>query len=129
MEYASPVREMPTLRVEIDFANSAPGSLVFDDATLGLFDTGEFAGGQSFVDVTADVLSGHMQRGVNQSDRLYATAEAGTLEIDLDNRAAKYDPTNPDSPFSPYVEPMRRIRVRAPSGSADRPLWSGFVDS
>lgn len=123
--------DLPTLTVELDLAPAAgDDDLIFG---AGEFGTGELSTGRGWVDVAGDVLAGSIQRGLSRSDRLYATAEAGTLEIDLDNRSAHYDPTNEDSPYwnatgaRTELVPMRRIRVFA--GDDDSPLWAGFVDS
>lgn len=133
--------DLPDVFLEIDLAPSdRAAGLIFDDATLGKFDTGEFAGGRGWVDVTADLISASCDRGISASERLYATAEAGTLQADLLNDAAAYDPTNDGSPYwntlggHTELVPMRRVRVRVEAPGVNIPpapylIWSGFLDS
>jgi hypothetical protein len=121
---------LPSLQVEVDFAAAAAGDwLVFGDATRGKFGTGRLAGDATFVDVTSYVRSGSITRGISRFDGLIARAEAGRASVLLDNRDARFDPTNLAGPYvsggATLVKPMRAWRVRADGHD----LWRGFADS
>jgi hypothetical protein len=55
--------------------------------------------------------------------------EPGSLVLRLDNSDRRYDPFNEASPYYPYVEPMRQVRVRAVWEGVTYELFRGFVDS
>ncbi len=88
--------DLPQLVVEVGFdGNAAPGgtSLIFDDATRGKFNTGTFGDVATFTDITEYMKSGSLRRGASRSDGVYARAEAGTAQVELDNADARFDPT------------------------------------
>ena len=119
------------LAVEINFEGVGGTTLIWDDPTRGLWDTGTWGGGLAWVDVLAGgrVRSGSIARGATRQDGPYARAEAGTAEVVLGNRDAALDPTNLSGPYVAagitQVKPMRPWRIRA--GAYD--LWRGFADS
>lgn len=132
--------ELPSAVLEIDLLPSDRAlGLIFDSATLGLFDTAELAGGRGWADVTADLLSASCERG-SDSGGLTAIADAGTFSAELLNASSQYDPTNPDSPYwntlggHTELTPMRRVRVRVEAPGVNHPpapylIWSGFLDT
>jgi hypothetical protein len=67
-----------------------------------------------------------LRRGRN--DEL-GRVEAGTLEVVLDNRDGRFDPTNTASPYYPYVLPLRQIRVRAQWDGVKYDLFRGYVEA
>lgn len=89
----------------------------------------------SFSDIGADIRSGRIQRGLSRFDGVYGTSGAGRCELVLDNRSAKYDPTNTSSPYwdnvngRTFVQPMRRFFLRADYLDTTYNLFSGFTDS
>jgi hypothetical protein len=116
-------------KVEIAFnvGSGDPAEMVFGDAVTGKFGTGEF--GSEYADVTEYVRSGSTSRGMNRFDGVYARAEAGRAEVVLDNRDARFDPTNLSGPYvyhgESQVTPRRRWRISA-DGTA---IWTGFAES
>lgn len=120
---------MPTLAVEVNFTGPTSTTLVFGDATRGKFGTGTFGGGDDWVDVTEYVREGSISRGVSRFDGVYARAEAGTARIVLDNRDARFDPTNLAGPYVlagvTQVRPRIAFRIRADGYD----LWRGFADT
>lgn len=101
---ATPRSGQPELVVEIDFVND-PNP---DSETMPL---------PVWTDITEYVLEGgvSIDRGRQRSlDRV----EAGTATFLLDNRDRRFDPSDVDSPYYPFVLPMRRVRATAtyPSG-------------
>lgn len=113
--------------------SSPASSLVLDDGTRGILDTGTLASDSStgdWVDITRFVRSVSTRRGRNRyTDRW----QAGQATIVLDNRDRRFDPTNSLSPYviagQTRVEPMRAIRVRALWNDTYYPIFSGFIDS
>jgi hypothetical protein len=107
----------------------AATTMIFDDADSGRFNTGTFAGAAAFVDVAEYVRAGSITRGVSRFEGVYGRAEAGTAQVLLDNRDARFDPLNLAGPYvaagASQVRPMRAWRIRA--GGED--LWRGFADS
>lgn len=99
----------PTVRVQIDFAND-PGS-----HNEGWSDVTPYARGVSY------------SRG-GRNNELQRT-EAGTLQLLLDNRDGRFDPTNTASPYYPGVKRMRRIRVQARWNSVTYSRWYGFIEA
>lgn len=117
--------------VEINLAGPESSALIWDDPTRGLWDTGVWGGSTDLVDMVALglVRGGSISRGSTRFEGVYARAEAGTAEVVLDNRDARFDPTNLAGPYVALgvtqVVPMRAFRVRA--GAYD--LWRGFADA
>ena len=81
----------------------------------------------TWTDVTADVLAFTTSRG--RSDET-SVIQPGTASVVLDNTSGAYDRDSGHA-NSPYIRPMRRLRVlaQATSSSALLPIWDGFVDS
>lgn len=119
----------PGLAVEVNLTGPTSDGLILDDATRGLLDSGTLGGGElEWVDVTPYVRSGSINRGVSRFEGPYGRADAGRAQVVLDNRDARFDPTNLDGPYvaagASQVTPMRAWRIRA--GGFD--LWRGFAD-
>lgn len=119
------------LAVEVNFEGVGSDTLIWDDPTRGLWDTGTWSGGLAWVDLLAEgrVRAGAIARGATRQDGPYARADAGTAVVLLDNRDAALDPTNLAGPYVAagitQVQPMRPWRIRA--GAYD--LWRGFAES
>ena len=112
--------------VEVNLAGPESAALIWDDPTRGLWDTGTWGGPSDLVDMMAAglVRGGTLTRGATRFEGIYARAEAGTATVVLDNRDARFDPTNAASPYAGQILPMRAWRIRA--GAYD--LWRGFAD-
>ena len=122
-----------TILPEVAFSTVAGGLgyLVLDDATLGKLDTGRL-GTEVYADVATWFKGGAVNRGVSRFDGIYGRAEAGTLQITLDNTDRRFDPTNLDGPYvaagASQVKAGRSIRLRAVWASVTYDLFRGFVD-
>lgn len=55
--------------------------------------------------------------------------EAGTVNMGLDNRDRRFDPTNSSSPYYPNVIPMRKINIQAVWSSTPYDLYTGYVEN
>lgn len=122
-----------TLLPEVAFSSVAGGLgyLVLDDATLGKLDTGRL-GAEVYADVATWFQGGSVKRGVSRFDGIYGRAEAGTMQIVLDNNDRRFDPTNLAGPYvaagATQVKAGRAIRLRAIWASVTYDLFRGFVD-
>lgn len=118
---------------EVAFSSVAGGLgyLVLDDALLGKLDTG-LLGTEVYADVADWFQGGTVKRGVSRFDGIYGRAEAGTMQITLDNNDRRFDPTNLAGPYvaagASQVKAGRAIRLRAIYGSVTYDLFRGFVD-
>lgn len=112
--------------VEIAF-NTMADAARFD---VGHFDQDFFDGTLEWTDVTQYVRSATCSRGMTRHEGIYAKAEAGRAVIELSNLDARFDPTNPDTPYLSdagfsQVKPMRQVRIRVD----DTYLWRGYIES
>jgi hypothetical protein len=118
---------------EVAFSSVAGGLgyLVLDDATLGKLNTGQL-GTEVYADVEDWFRGATVKRGVSRFDGIYGRAEAGTMQIVLDNNDRRFDPTNLAGPYvaagATQVKAGRAIRLRAIWNSVTYDLFRGFVD-
>lgn len=118
---------------EVAFSSVAGGLgyLVLDDATDGKLNTGKL-GTEVYADVEDWFRAGTVKRGVSRFDGIYGRAEAGTMQIVLDNTDRRFDPTNLSGPYvsagATQVKAGRAIRLRAVWASVTYDLFRGFVD-
>lgn len=122
-----------TILPEVAFSSVAGGLgyLVLDDATLGKLGTGKL-GTEVYADVKDWFKGGAVRRGVSRFDGIYGRAEAGTMQIALDNNDRRFDPTNLAGPYvaagASQVKAGRAIRLRAIWNNVTYDLFRGFVD-
>lgn len=116
----------PTIRVELLVSpySSYFEYFTLDDDSLGILDDDILADDGVVYDMTGDVRHCTIRRG---RQRDLDSFEPGTVEIELNNAARKYDPTNTSSPLYGNIEPRRRLYVTAVVGGVDYPLFRGFV--
>lgn len=107
------------------------GFLVLDDPAAGKLDTGKL-GTEVYADVATWFKGGSVNRGVSRFDGIYGRAEAGTMQIVLDNTDRRFDPTNLDGPYvaagASQVKAGRSIRLRVVWASVTYDIFRGFVD-
>lgn len=120
----------PTVTVEVGFGGAGNNSyLLFDDATRGLFDTGTFAEGVFYTNVSADVISSSIDRG---RSRPLEQFQPGRCSVVLDNTSGDYDPNNLSGPYVTggltQVLPMAPIRIRETIGGVNYTRFTGYVD-
>lgn len=80
----------------------------------------------TWTDVTAYVREFEIERG-RQTE--LEQSEPGQLHVRLDNSDRRFDPFYTGSPYYPYVEPMKQVRVRALYFLTTWDLFRGYVDS
>ncbi len=90
------------------------------------FDSAPFAT-PIWTDITQWARSFSTWRG-RSSDR--DTVRPGTATVVLDNTDRRFTPQNQNSPYSPFVVPRKRIRIRAEYGTGQSaPIYDGYVDA
>src|SRR5690349_6749532 len=71
-------------------------------------------------------ISSYMQDEITVSrgkqTELDAT-EPGAFSVTLDNTDRRFDPFYTSSPYYPYVEPMKQVRLRATYNSTTYDVW------
>jgi hypothetical protein len=93
------------------------------DEVLSQF-TARLSGVGAWVNVTNDLKSASTNTGRQyELNRM----EAGTSTVALNDLQRRYDPANTNSPFSPNIIPLRKMRLRATKGST-YPVFRGFVE-
>lgn len=81
-------------------------------------------GSSQWTDITAYVRGLNCFRGRTINQQQFST---GTLQLVLDNRDRRFDPNYPNTPYTPNVLPMRRVRFRSVYNGVTFAVWSGFV--
>lgn len=99
----------PNVAVEVDFTNAPTNST------------------RVWTNITAYVRQLSYSSG-SRLDELQRT-QAGTLQMLLDNRDARFDPSNGASPYSPGVKRMRWVRVTGQWAGVSYPRWMGLVEA
>jgi len=98
----------PELLVQMDFTNLPTGST------------------RTWTDISKYVRSLVYQRAGRNSE--LQRTEPGTLQMALDNRDGRFDPTNTTSPYYPNVKRMRWLRVTAVWAGTSYIRWTGLVE-
>jgi len=124
---------LPTIHVEIDFANgpSFGYPLILDSLAygiLGLNILGDVPA--DVVDITAQVRKVSTRRGRN---RLLSQFEAGTATVTINDPNSYFSPENTSSPYYGKLKPLRKIRIYAEIEIASVietvPIYAGYITS
>jgi len=114
---------LPTLKVEIDFANGPSFSypLLLDSGTYGLLDVNTLGDAPAdVVDISDQVLRCSTRRGRN---RILSNFEAGSATVVLNDPNSDFNPFNASGPYYTKLLPLRKIRIYALT-----PLDGDFVE-
>jgi hypothetical protein len=117
--------DSPSTRVEIGFTAPAYNQADYDyeqDVSYGS-QIAALDPNPGWTDVTDSVSEVHIRRG--NSNFLIRNVEAGSCTIIFEDPDSRWLPTNESSPYYPYVEPGRPIRVVAEWSDADTVLFRG----
>lgn len=79
-----------------------------------------------WTDVTARVWSATGGRGRSYE---MATPNSGQMTFTIDNSDGALTPENKESPYYPEVKLFKRIRLAVAHGSAQKTLWTGYIES
>jgi hypothetical protein len=130
---APPLPGYPQVIVEAAFDAAAPvappGTLILDDLVNGLLNAGILGDATTWTDLTAYLRSAAITRASTRVQGPLRTYQAGTAAITFDNASGDFDPANNAGLFTPYLQPMLQIRVRAIFGGTTYYLFSGFADA
>jgi hypothetical protein len=78
------------------------------------------------VDVSNQINYIQTQRGRNALADQFQT---GTLTLRIVDQNGDFNPTNPSSPYSPDLTPMKKVQITATYGATTYPIFSGFITS
>ena len=109
-------------KLEIEFPTSASfgNALVLDTGLLDSSTSGKL-GGNSYADVTADVIDISVSRG---RSRQLDQFNSGTLAFTLRNNTRAYDPTNTSGTYFGGIQPRRPMRFSVNSTY----IYTGWID-
>lgn len=109
-------------KLEIEFPTSASfgNALVLNTGLLDSTTSGKL-GGNSYADVTADVMEISISRG---RSRQLDQFNSGTLAFSLRNNTRAYDPTNTSGTYYGGIQPRRPVRFSANSTY----IFTGWID-
>ena len=108
------------LEIEFPTSSSFGNALILDTGLLDSATSGKL-GGNSYADVTADVMDISISRG---RSRQLDQFDSGTLSFTLRNNTRSYDPTNTAGTYFGGIQPRRPIRFTANSTY----LYNGWID-
>ena len=124
---------LPTIHVEIDFANgpSFAYPFILDSIAYGILGTNVLADNPSdIVDVSDQVRRLSTRRGRN---RILANFEAGTATVVLNDPNSDFNPQNTSSPYYGKLIPLRKIRIYAETivgaETVTVNIFSGYITS
>jgi hypothetical protein len=100
-------------------------NIALDAETISEHYQSKGSGVGAWVNVTSDVKGVSSKTGRQyELDRI----EAGQATAAMNDLQRRYDPANTNSPFSPNVIPLRKMRLRATHNAVTYPLFKGFVE-
>lgn len=76
-------------------------------------------------DITADLRWVTTSRGKQRDLDEFGI---GDCQVELNNQARKYDPTNTSSIYYGNIAPMRQVYVTAVLNGVDYPVWRGYIE-
>ena len=117
------------IAVSFDFSSSATFGFPFTvgDAKNGIIGVSQLASStvpEPIVDLTPNVRNITITRGRNiQRD----TYEAGTAVVRVYDATGAWNPQNVNSPYYPYLTPLRKVRISATTATTQKFLFSGYT--
>jgi len=78
------------------------------------------------VDVSSQINFIQTTRGRNP---LFDEFSTGQLTLRIVDQNGDFNPTNPLSPYSPFLTPMKKVQITATYGATTYPIFSGFITS
>ena len=116
------------IAVSFDFSSGATFGypFVIGDEKYGIIGVSQLGSSDvplPIVDLTPNVTNITISRGRNT---LQDTYEAGTCSIRVLDPDGAWNPQNVNSPYYPYLVPLRKIRVSATTGTDQHFLFSGY---
>jgi hypothetical protein len=117
------------IAVSFDFSNSATFGFPFTigDEKYGIIGVSQLASSTvplPIVDLTPNVRNITINRGRNILSDQYIAGDAVVRVIDPDGA---WNPQNVNSPYYPYLVPLRKLRVSATTATKEAFLFSGYT--
>jgi hypothetical protein len=118
-----------TISVSFDFSQGATFGLgfVIGDSINGVIGTSQFGDSTvntPVIDLSSQTRQVKIRRGRNIMRDTY---EAGTCTVRVIDQNGDFNPQNPASPYFPFLNPLRKIRVAATTPTSQAFLFSGYV--
>jgi hypothetical protein len=117
---------VPTINAVINFSTgpSFAQAMILD---TGILDTNILADSAAvIVDVSNQVNYIQTARGRNA---LVDQFQTGTLTLRIIDQNGDFNPTNPLSPYAPYLTPMKKVQINATYNGTTYSIFSGFITS
>jgi hypothetical protein len=117
------------IAVSFDFSSGATFGYPFTigDDKYGIIGVSQLAGSTvpiPIVDLTPNVRNITINRGRNILSDTYIAGDAVVRVLDPDGA---WNPQNVDSPYYPYLVPLRKLRISATTATKDAFLFSGYT--
>jgi hypothetical protein len=117
------------IAVSFDFSSGATFGYPFTigDAKYGIIGVSQLAGSTvpiPIVDLTPNVRNITINRGRNVQSDQYISGDAVVRVLDPDGA---WNPQNVNSPYYPFLVPLRKLRISATTATADAFLFSGYT--
>lgn len=118
-----------TITVSFDFSQGATFGFPFTigDAVNGVIGVSQFASSEvpePVIDLSPQTRQIKIRRGRNIMRDTY---EAGSCTVRVIDQNGDFNPQNINSPYFPYLNPLRKIRVAATTPTTQAFLFSGYV--
>ena len=128
---------LPDIRIEAGLVPDNPvqvsTSLILDDATYGLLDTGTLGTSTIYTNISEWVRSFSINRSSNRNQGPLLQFQSGSLSVVLDNSDGRFDPDNLNGPYVTggvsQLDVMVPIRVSVAFGGVIYYLFDGYIDS
>jgi hypothetical protein len=117
------------IAVSFDFSSGATFGYPFTigDAKYGIIGVSQLAASTvpiPIVDLTPNVRNITINRGRNVQSDQYISGDAVVRVLDPDGA---WNPQNVNSPYYPFLVPLRKLRISATTATADAFLFSGYT--
>ena len=118
-----------TISVSFDFSQGATFGFPFTigDAVNGVIGVSQFASSEvpePVIDLSSQTRQIKIRRGRNIMRDTY---EAGSCTVRVIDQNGDFNPQNSASPYFPFLNPLRKIRVAATTSTTQAFLFSGYV--
>jgi hypothetical protein len=117
---------VPVVNAYINFSTgpSFAQAMILD---TGILDVNVLADSTAIiVDVSNQINFIQTTRGRNP---LFDQFQTGQLTLRIVDQNGDFNPTNPLSPYSPFLTPMKKVQITATYGATTYPIFSGFITS
>ena len=117
---------VPVINAYINFSTGPAfaQAMIIDSGVLGVNVLADSAA--IIVDVSDQINFIQTTRGRNP---LFDQFQTGQLTLRIVDQNGDFNPTNPLSPYSPFLTPMKKVQITATYSGITYPIFSGFITS